>query len=146
MSQSYGKKNNQNLKLLVIMGRTIKAMGRVIVPRFRTTGLTQTQFEVPEALYHKGPMTIQEIIETIFSTSGNITVVVENLVKADFVTKKTGEDDRRKRWVSITPPGEKIIRDFFPGHLEDLDQVFSGLDSNEKKQLTVLLKKLGKNI
>jgi len=115
-------------------------------PRFRATGLTQTQFEVLEALYHKGPMTIQEIIETIFSTSGNITVVVENLVKANLVTKKTGEDDRRIRWINITPRGEKIIRDFFPGHLEDLDHAFTGLDSNDKEQLTKLLKKLGKNI
>ena len=146
MIHDYGSENNGNLKLLVVLGRTIQGLARQLMPGIRATGLTQPQFEVLEALYHKGPLTVSEIIEKTLSTSGNITVVIDNLVKAKLAEKARDADDGRVRWVSATDSGRAIIADFFPRHIEELANAMSVLSSEEKDALTGLLKKLGKSL
>lgn len=58
-------------------------------------GLTSSQFAVLEALYNKGDLKICEIIEKILTTSGNITVVIKNLEKEEFISKYPDPEDKR---------------------------------------------------
>lgn len=46
-------------------------------------GLTFGQFEVLEALYSKGDMSIGNVMKKILSSVGAISVIVNNLVKLD---------------------------------------------------------------
>lgn len=105
-----------------------------------------TQFAVLEALFHKGPLTVNEIIETTLSSSGNMGVVIRNLEKAGFVKKAVSEQDRRSRKVSLTDKGEELIAALFPEHVKDIMRAFKGLDISEKSALIELVKKLGKSI
>jgi MarR family 2-MHQ and catechol resistance regulon transcriptional repressor len=144
MKHDYGDRNNKNLKLMVVMARAIGTLDRTFNPDFKEAGLTQPQFGVLEALYHIGPMTVNEIIAKTLSSSGNMGVVIENLIKAGLAEKHTDPDDRRVRRVSLTTTGTELIRNLFPVHMSSLEKAVSVLSDQELDDLTNLMKKLGK--
>ena len=106
--------------------------------------LTISQFGVLEALFHLGPMNQQELGRKILKSSGNITMVVDNLEKRKLVSRTIDPGDRRRTWVNLTPEGEATIRDIFPEHAAVSEQVFSVLDVAECRRMGSLLKKLGR--
>jgi len=144
MKQVYGDRSDRELKLVVVMIRSVRALSTSVAPDFREAGLTEPQFGVMEALYHIGPMTVNQIITKSLSSSGNMGVVIDNLIKANLAVKQVDLADRRIRRVSLTEIGTKLIRDLFPKHLETLADFMEVLTNEEMNQLTTLLKKLGK--
>src|SRR5437867_1717193 len=79
--------------------------------------LTPTQFAVLEALYHVGPMCLSGLARKILKSSGNLTMVVGNLVRRGLVVRQQGVDDRRFVTVATTEKGRKLIAKIFPGHV-----------------------------
>jgi MarR family 2-MHQ and catechol resistance regulon transcriptional repressor len=144
MKHDYGTRNNKNLKLMVVMARAIGTLDRTFNPDFKEAGLTQPQFGVLEALYHIGPMTVNEVIAKTLSSSGNMGVVIENLIKAGLAEKHTDPDDRRVRRVSLTVAGTEVIGKLFPIHMSSLEKAVKILSDQELDDLTKLMKKLGK--
>jgi MarR family transcriptional regulator, 2-MHQ and catechol-resistance regulon repressor len=105
--------------------------------------LTASQFGVLEALYHLGPLCQQEIGQKILKTSGNMTMVIDNLEKRNLVVRENDPNDRRYVRVKLTTDGEDLIHHVFPMHAKIAEQVFSALDVYELEQLGSLMKKLG---
>src|SRR5947209_19948044 len=58
-------------------------------------GLTFSQFAVLDALYHLGPMHLKDLAKKILRSSGNLTMVVDNLQKCGLVLRKQEASDRR---------------------------------------------------
>jgi MarR family 2-MHQ and catechol resistance regulon transcriptional repressor len=135
-----------NLKLMVVLSKLVKAVDQRFAPEMKEAGLTPTQFTVLEALYHKGPLSVNQIIEKAISSSGNIGVVIDNLMKCGLVEKHISEQDKRSKNVFITEKGRSVIGEFFPKHVESINSSFTALNSAEKETLTELMKKLGKSI
>jgi MarR family 2-MHQ and catechol resistance regulon transcriptional repressor len=105
--------------------------------------LTITQFGVLEALHHLGPQHQQELSEKILKTKGNLSLVLENLEKADLIKRIRPEEDRRKLVVSLTPGGKKLISQLFPPHAHAITHIMSVLTEQEQEQLGRLCRKLG---
>jgi MarR family 2-MHQ and catechol resistance regulon transcriptional repressor len=139
---SYGELSDLNLKTLIALSRATNSVHRREYKTVKEGGLTVSQFAVLEVLYHKGALRIQEIIEKTLSTGGNMTVVIENLVKDDLVMRYKDPEDKRASLISITDKGKVIIEDIFPRHVENINEIFSTLTVEEKKSLVSLLKKL----
>jgi DNA-binding MarR family transcriptional regulator len=129
-------------KLVVAMGRSFQALEKALFKHVRSAGLTPTQFIVLEMLYHKGPLTVNQIIKTSFSSSGNIGIVIKNLLRAGLVDKQVDSKDRRVRKIRLTETGHAIIHNYYPEHLKAIKQCFSGATTEEKKIITLLLNKL----
>ena len=106
--------------------------------------LTVSQFGVLEALYHLGPLSQRDIGKKILKTSGNITMVVDNLEKRHLVKREKDITDRRVIIVRLTDEGYRLIHKIFPVHAEIAERVFAALGNQEIKQLGRLLKILGK--
>ncbi len=109
-------------------------------------GLSISQFGTLEALYHLGPMLQKEIGEKILKSSGNITMVIDNLEKKGFVQRVRDADDRRCMVVSLTDRGRKEIKEILPDHVNDIVQMFRVLDAEEQEELGALCRKLGRGI
>ncbi|MDA3956706.1 MarR family winged helix-turn-helix transcriptional regulator [Oceanispirochaeta sp.] len=139
---SYGNENDLNLKLVIALSRSIQHIRRGEGQNIQDAGLTLSQFAVLEALYHKGDLRICEIIEKTLSTGGNMTVVVNNLVKDGLVRRFKDPGDGRASRISLTEKGEVLIADLFPRHVESVQTLFERLESDEKRRLLDLLKKL----
>lgn len=144
IQQSYGEENDLNLKSIIAISRAAQMLHRQAAKDFKEGGLTMSQFSVLEILYHKGDMKICEIINKTLATSGNMTVVIENLVKLGHIQKCIDAEDRRAMKIHLTVSGKRIIESVFPGHVEAMKEMFLPLSINEKKELIDLLKKLTK--
>lgn len=139
---SYGKENDLNLKAFIGISRTTQALHKRAGNIFSKGGLTSAQFAVLEALYHKGDLTINEIMESILSTSGNMTVVINNLEKEALIERKPNPKDKRSCIIMITATGRQKIEEIFPMHVKDLAESFAGLEEEEKELLVRLLRKI----
>jgi len=106
--------------------------------------LTMSQFGALEALYHLGPLTQNELAKKLLKTSGNITMVVDNLEKRDLVKRVRSPEDRRSVSVTLTKNGRKFIESIFPQHVGSIVSEFEVLIPREQEVLRQLCRKLGK--
>jgi len=142
IKNNYGELNDLNLKALIALSRCTQNVHKREYKTIKEGGLTVSQFAVLEVLYHKGDLRVCEIIDKILSTGGNMTVVIDNLVKENLVKRCIDPKDRRVNLISITEEGRNLISEIFPKHLENINEIFSVLTAEEKKNLISLLKKL----
>jgi MarR family 2-MHQ and catechol resistance regulon transcriptional repressor len=106
--------------------------------------LTLSQFGVMEALHHLGPLNQRSLGEKLLKSGGNITMVIDNLEKGGWVTRKRNPDDRRSVLIHLTEEGKEFIESFFPKHLNKIKEEFAPLSDEEKQTLGTLCKKIGK--
>jgi MarR family 2-MHQ and catechol resistance regulon transcriptional repressor len=106
-------------------------------------GLTLSQFAVLEALFHVGPQPLGELARRILTSSGNLTLVIDNLQKRGLVKREHQGNDKRFVLASITPAGEKLIARIFPEHARRITEVMGRLNADEQDQLGLLCRKLG---
>ena len=105
--------------------------------------LTVSQFGVIEALYHLGPLPQIELGKKILRTSGNMTMVIDNLEQRGLVLRERYAADRRYFRVHLTEAGRNLISSFFPAHAARITTELSILTSAEQEELARLCKKLG---
>lgn len=134
-----------NLRLFIALNRSQQTVLKKSQETLKKNNLTVSQFDVLEILYYMGDLKVGEIIERSLSTIGNISLVIDNLVKLSLVEKKKGEKDRRITYVSLTEKGRKKIEKVLPERLNDLDKIMEPLEAEDKRNLINLLQKLGLN-
>ena len=137
-------KKAQILKLYTQLMRATNAVTEKMHRHLLDYKLSISQFGVIEALYHLGPLCQKDIGDKILKTSGNITLVIDNLEKRKLVKREKDPDDRRRMTVKLTASGHQLIEEIFPIHSKIAQKVFSVLEPEEQNSLSLLLKKLGK--
>ena len=105
--------------------------------------LTPSQFAVLEALYHVGPLNLGDLARRILTSSGNLTLVIDNLEKRGLAKRKQQGKDKRFVLATITPAGKKLIARIFPQHARRIVEVMERLSPREQEQLGLLCRKLG---
>jgi MarR family 2-MHQ and catechol resistance regulon transcriptional repressor len=143
MQMKTSKHQLDSLKLYVKMIRASDAVSEKMHGHLSGDNLTPSQFGVLEALLHLGPMCQKDIGQKILKTSGNITLVIDNLEKRSLVVRVKDPEDRRKFTIELTNEGRELIEIVFPRHAKISEKVFQVLDEKEKETLGLLLKKLG---
>lgn len=138
--------SNQQIAALDLFIKLTRASESILSKLFKPindAGLTASQFGVLEALYHLGPMCQRDIASKILKSTGNLTMVIDNLEKRQLAQRVRDTKDRRMITVSLLPAGKALIESIFPSHVERLTQVFSVLSTEEAVQLNILLRKVG---
>jgi len=107
-------------------------------------GLTLSQFAVLEALYHVGPQCLGDLARRILTSSGNLTLVVDNLRKRGLVKREQQGKDKRFVVATITPAGAKLMERIFPEHARRITEIMGRLQPEEQESLGDLCRKLGK--
>lgn len=105
--------------------------------------LTLSQFAVLEALYHLGPLYLGDLARRILTSSGNLTLVIDNLEKRGLAKRRQQGRDKRFILATITPAGRKLIGRIFPQHSRRITEVMARLSPAEQEQLGHLCRKLG---
>ena len=105
--------------------------------------LTVSQFGVLEALYHKGPLCQRDLAAKILKSTGNITLVIDNLEKNGLVRRVRDNEDRRFLTVHLTETGSTLITKVFGDVEAAIVCEMSLLPENEQELLGTLCKKLG---
>jgi MarR family 2-MHQ and catechol resistance regulon transcriptional repressor len=142
----YGEQADRALDLWVKLSRAYATLSRRSETHIRSFGLTPPQFSVLECLGHKGRLTFGELCRKQMVSGGNMTVVVDNLVKEGLVERIRSETDRRRIHVALTAAGRRVFGRTFPRHAEVIAAAAEVLSPTEQEWLAALLKKLGRSI
>jgi MarR family 2-MHQ and catechol resistance regulon transcriptional repressor len=108
-----------------------------------TPKLTISQFGVLEALYHKGPLCQRDIAAKILKSTGNITLVIDNLEKQNLVKRERDNEDRRYLTIYLTASGIALITKVFADVEAEIVTEMASLSEDEQELLGTLCKKLG---
>ena len=131
------------LSAYVKLSRAAQAMETASHRHLTAHNLTISQFGVLEALLHLGPLSQRRLAEKILRSSGNLTMVIDNLERDGLVRRERDPNDRRVMIVNLTRDGEKLIQNVLPAHVRGLTELFSALTSEEVEELGRLTRKLG---
>lgn len=118
-----------------VTARTNRAMANA--------GLTISQFGVLEALFHKGPLCQRDIGAKILKSSGNMTLVIDNLEKHGLVRRERDAQDRRYFTIHLTEAGQTLIGEVFPQVMAGIVEEMSVLEQTEQEELGRLCRMLG---
>jgi len=134
------------LNTFIKLTRAAESVSARLSQRGSLGDLTSSQVGALEALYHLGPMCQTDLGSKLLKSSGNITLVVDNLEKRGLVRRVRSLEDRRFIQVSLTEPGKELIARIFPLQLAAIVEEMSVLDPQEQETLGSLCRKLGKQI
>jgi len=107
--------------------------------------LTAPQFGVMEVLNRLGSVPLKKISEELMVTGANITCVVDNLEKEEFVKRVPSKEDRRVILAELTPKGKEKLDQIMPEYVQNMASVISVLNEHEQKDLVKLLEKINFN-
>lgn len=130
-------------KVIIGLHRIVSDIDRKTAALAAKHNLTFSQFAVLEALYSKGDLTVGQVRESILSSVGTISIIVNNLVKMNYIERLGDEHDRRVCILRLTPEGREVISQLAPENEAMLRNELAVLEQNEKETMVKLLKKLG---
>jgi MarR family 2-MHQ and catechol resistance regulon transcriptional repressor len=131
------------LSAYVKLMRASESVSTRIHQHLAGVGLTISQFGVLEALHHLGPLSQTEIAKKILKSTGNITLVIDNLEKRGLVKRERDPEDRRYYAVRLTADGKKLIASIFPRHAGKIVEAMSSITKTEQEALGNVCRKLG---
>ena len=132
------------LDVFIKLSRAAETVSHLANSHLQEHRLTISQFGVLESLYHLGPLQTNELGAKILKSSGNMTLVIDNLEKRGLVRRERGLKDRRCIEVHLTEEGNALITSLLPTHVAGIVDVMNVLDKNELQTLNKLFRKLGK--
>ena len=142
--KTYGVRTDKSMKTVVRLEKASLKITNLTVNYLSKHNLTFNQFKVLEVLYHLGDLNIGSITKLTMSTPGNITVVVKNLKRDEWITSIKDPNDSRASILSITQKGKDIIEEVFPNHAKNLHNALEVLSDEELDTLYDLLNKVYK--
>jgi len=140
------KKEIRALDTYIKLIRAADTLSAGININLLSAGLTESQFNVLDALFHLGPLTQKDLGRKLLKSGGNITMVIDNLEKRNLVKRRRGEKDRRVFFVSLTLPGRRQIENILPEQVSRIKNEMSTLSKGEQNELQRLCKKIGVNV
>ena len=104
--------------------------------------LTQTQFAVMAKLHEVGPSSQNHLGRLVYLDAATIKGVVDRLGLRGFVTTGSDPTDRRRRAVSLTDKGTKVMDAAIRVASKISTKTLRPLTAEEQRTLTRLLKKI----
>lgn len=135
----------QALNAFINLIRAADSISAKINTSLSDHGLTETQFGVLESLFHLGSLCQKALAEKLLKSSGNITMVIDNLEKQELVLRQRDSRDRRFITIHLTPKGQHLMETIFPSHVSRITTLMNVLNSQEQEELRQLCRKLGKH-
>ncbi|MDA1192428.1 MAG: MarR family transcriptional regulator [Candidatus Poribacteria bacterium] len=131
------------LNAFIVLVRATDSVVARLSSYLTESGLTESQFGVIEALHHLGPMCQRELGVKNLKSSGNMTMVVDNLEKRGLVRRVRSEEDRRMVIIHLTDDGRALIERTLPQHVRNIAKEMSILIPEEQEALRRLCRTLG---
>ena len=137
-------KNSKNalaLKTFTKLIRAAETIAAEVHSELANYNLSISQFGILEALLHLGPMCQKDLALKILKSTGNITLVIDNLEKRKLVKRLRNKDDRRYFSIHLTTDGKKFIEKMFPAHAARIVTKMAILNEQEQIELGELCRK-----
>jgi MarR family 2-MHQ and catechol resistance regulon transcriptional repressor len=130
---------NVYIKLLRASDSLRSRINKLIIKK----GLTESQFNMLDTLFHLGPLSQSELGKKLLKSGGNITMIVDNLEKRKLTRRERNKNDRRFFTIHLTKQGSELIENLFPKILPVLVNEIYKLNSDEQLEFQRMCKILG---
>jgi len=102
--------------------------------------LTLPQFDVlAELARFDMPINMTELSKRLMVSNGNVTGVIDRLVREGLVERTQSTEDRRAQLIALTAKGEQMFRTVAAEHEGWVADLLSGLSAEDLEELTQLL-------
>ena len=122
------------------------AIEKEVQRRFVERGMTLPRFDVLAALDRHGEMTMGALSQSLLVSNGNVTQLVQKLVRDGLVEYYKPPADRRSSIVRLTPEGREVFARLARVHQDWIDQMVGGLDYTQRERIYVALGSLKMSI
>jgi|GEM_PF-5901375 len=119
-----------------------KAVIRVVWGKDGIEGLTLPQFVLLMHIRRNGSLTPSEIRDKMLVTQGNITGLVQRLIKRGWADRRHSSVDKRVVKIVMTQAGIEKLETVIPIWEGLIEKAFKPLSQNQQKQLRKLLLQL----
>jgi len=132
----------------IINGKVSMAINRKMHRNFRKEGLdiTPEQWTVLSYLWSKDGVSQQTLCDATFKDKPSMTRLIDNLVRAGMVERRSTPTDRRSNLIYLTPRGHAIKEKANEAVSDTMTYAFAGIDDKGIDQMRMLLKIVFNNI
>lgn len=144
-----GARGGDGQLALSVWVRLLKAHGLMLreVRRRVPVSLTLPQFDVLAQLHRREEgMTPGELTRELLVTAGNVTGIVDRLVRLGLAERRPVPQDRRAVRVRLTARGRQIMRRIIPRHRRDVAVLLARVPADDLARLRDLLGNLARLI
>ena len=134
----------KDLKSLIILFKAHTSVTNIVKKSLEETGLSVNEFAAMEALYHKGALSTQSLIDHVLIPNSSMTYVLDVLKKKEYIERTKDQKDKRIQRIRLTGAGNSIFEKVYKIHFESMRKVFDVLSEDEENMLQESLKKIGK--
>jgi DNA-binding MarR family transcriptional regulator len=115
----------------------LKAHGLLLrrVRRRVPDDLTLPQFDVLVQLARRDGMTPGELTRELLVTAGNVTGIVDRLVRRGLVERRRVQADGRTRSLVLTPRGQGVVKRAIPEHRREIASHMSQIPEQDLRAL-----------
>lgn len=145
MAKRYSGSDEEILQVdaYVKLMRCADTVQGILARNAEANGLTLSQLGVLEILFHLGVQNQKDLAGKILRSGANMSTIIGNLEKRDFVRRSRDAADRRTVRVELTKTGHELIAKIFPLHMNNIYRMLGALSADELKTLSALTRKLG---
>lgn len=108
----------------------------------RRQGLTPSRLGVLVALHERGTLTPKELAKSIMRSPGNLTLVLDNMVRDGLIKRETDTKDRRRVAITLSESGRKIAGKTVPAFRARVSESLAPLAERDIDALVKLCAKL----
>ncbi len=104
--------------------------------------LTIPQFIVLSAISRKGSPKMTDLAHEMNTTLGNVTTIVERIVKEGYLERGSDPDDRRIVRVALTNKGKTFMKKAAEHKRKNFGKIFGKMEEADRKTVLNIMKKL----
>ena len=142
------KGSKSRLRLWISLLRSSRRIEIEIKERLRLEfNATLPRFDVMAALFRKSDgMMMSELSRFLMVSNGNVTGIVDRLVKDGLVIRSQRDGDRRTWIIRLTKTGTQNFEIMAKAHEQWIDELLAMYSANEAEEITNALTRLNQNI
>ncbi|MGZ8282035.1 MAG: MarR family winged helix-turn-helix transcriptional regulator [Allosphingosinicella sp.] len=115
------------------------AVEKEVRRRFAEMGMTLPRFDVLATLDRHGELTMGALSDALLVSNGNVTQLVQKLIRDGLVELHKPPADRRSSRVRLTPEGRQAFTRLARVHQDWIDDMVGGMDFTQRERLYVAL-------
>jgi len=132
------------IKLVIVTTKLYHKINEKLDKHLKAIEVNRSEFMVLHALASKGKQAIQSIAEKVFITSSTMTYTVDKLENRGLIRRIPSPDDRRVIYIEMTEDGLQLWERTIVDHIEDLGEMFAGVEKEDLVKTIEMIKKIGK--
>lgn len=136
------------IQFIYRIARISKILGQRLDRTLVKYDLTRSQFEAMAALRRKYPQPLcaQDLMEASLLTSGSVTAMINQMIKAQWVERDLHAEDRRRIQIRLTAKGKQKVETVLRERIKDNTHLANLLSKADQNKMNLMLKKYLKTL